>query len=71
MQMFSTDDLDVLNALAIAPSMAVDNAMNHEQLLKEVLARAAYGCFMPQHDVDETASLYRYMKFFGKKRNDD
>jgi adenylate cyclase len=33
--------------------MAVDNAMTHEQLLKEALARAAYARFMPRHVVDE------------------
>jgi adenylate cyclase len=51
--MFSTDDLDLLNALAVETSMAVDNAITHEQLLKEALARAAYGRFMPRHVVDE------------------
>jgi adenylate cyclase len=53
MKMFSTDDLDLLNALAVETSMAVDNAITHEQLLKEALARAAYGRFMPRHVVDE------------------
>jgi len=50
---FSTDDLDLLNAIAVTTSMAVDNALTHEQLLKEALARAAYGRFMPQHVIDE------------------
>jgi adenylate cyclase len=53
MKTFSTDDLDLLNAIAVATSMAVDNALTHEQLLKEALARAAYGRFMPQHVIDE------------------
>ncbi|MBI3950948.1 MAG: FHA domain-containing protein [Acidobacteria bacterium] len=53
LKMFSVDDLDLLNALAVETSMAVDNATTHEQLLKEALARAAYGRFMPQHVVDE------------------
>src|SRR5207247_2041040 len=53
LKMFSTDDLDLLNALAVETSMAVDNAITHEQLLKEALARAAYGRFMPRHVVDE------------------
>ena len=53
MKMLGTDDLDLLNALAVETSMAVDNAMTHEQLLKEALARAAYGRFMPRHVVDE------------------
>lgn len=50
---FSTDDLDLLNAVAVTTSMAVDNALTHDQLLKEALARAAYGRFMPQHVIDE------------------
>jgi adenylate cyclase len=50
---FGTDDLNLLNALAVETAMAVDNAMTHEQLLKEALARAAYGRFMPQHVVEE------------------
>ena len=52
-KMLSTEDLDLLNALAVETSMAVDNAITHEQLLKEALARAAYGRFMPRHVVDE------------------
>ena len=46
-------DLDLLNALASTASMAIDNAKAHEQLLKETLARAAYGRFMPEHVVNE------------------
>lgn len=50
---FSADDLDLLNMLAVETSMAIDNARTHEQLLREALARAAYGRFMPHHVVDE------------------
>mgnify|MGYP001170010393 CR=1 FL=1 len=50
---FRADDLDLLNAIAVSTSMAVDNTLTHEQLLKEALARAAYGRFMPQHVIDE------------------
>src|SRR5581483_5910032 len=45
---FSSDDLDLLNALAVAASMSIDNANTHDQLLREALARAAYGRFMPR-----------------------
>jgi adenylate cyclase len=51
--MFSADDVDLLNALAVATSMAVDSVMTHDQLVKEALARAAYGRFVPRHVVDE------------------
>jgi adenylate cyclase len=53
MQVFGEDDLDFLNAVAGGTSIAVDNAMTHKQLVKEELARAAYGRFMPKHVVDE------------------
>lgn len=50
---FSVDDLDVLNALAVQAAMAVENAMSHERLVNEALARAAYGRFMPRHVVEQ------------------
>jgi adenylate cyclase len=53
MQVFTPDDLDMLNAIAAQTSMAVDNAMTHDQLVKEALARAAYGRFMPRHVVEQ------------------
>jgi adenylate cyclase len=53
---FSSDDLDLLNAVAAAASMAFDNATKHDQLLKEALARATYGRFMPPHVVDQILS---------------
>ncbi|HVF92029.1 MAG TPA: adenylate/guanylate cyclase domain-containing protein [Blastocatellia bacterium] len=53
MKLFSADDLDMLNALAAQTSMAVENATTHDQLLREAIARAAYGRFMPQHVVEQ------------------
>jgi adenylate cyclase len=53
MKMFSEDDLDLLNAIAGATSIAVDNAVSHERLLREELARAKYSRFMPRHVVEE------------------
>ena len=52
LKMFSEDDLDLLNALAAETAIAVDNAITHDQLLREALARATYGRFMPKHVVD-------------------
>jgi adenylate cyclase len=46
-------DLDLTNALASTVSMAIDNAKAHDQLVKEALARVAYGRFMPEHVVKE------------------
>ena len=53
MKVFTPENLDMLNALAAQTSMAVDNAMTHDQLLKEALARATYGRFMPKHVVEQ------------------
>jgi adenylate cyclase len=53
MKIFTPDNLDMLNALAAQASMAVDNAMTHDQLVKEALARATYGRFMPRHVVEQ------------------
>jgi adenylate cyclase len=50
---FSEDDLELLNALAGGTSIAVDNAITHNQLVNEALARATFGRFMPQHVVEE------------------
>ena len=52
-RIFAPEDLDMLNALAAQAAMAVDNAMTHEQLVKEAVARAAYGRFMPRHVVEQ------------------
>lgn len=52
-KLFGEDDLDLVNALAAETSIAVDNALSHEQLVKEALARAAYCRFVPPHVVDE------------------
>ncbi|HET8677687.1 MAG TPA: adenylate/guanylate cyclase domain-containing protein [Blastocatellia bacterium] len=53
MQTFTEDDLDLLNALAAVTSIAVDNAITHKQLVREALARAKFGRFMPPFIVDK------------------
>lgn len=50
---FSPDDLDLLNAIAVQTSMALDNATAHERLMKEALARESFGRFLPEHIVNE------------------
>ncbi|HEU4388008.1 MAG TPA: FHA domain-containing protein, partial [Blastocatellia bacterium] len=52
-RIFAPEDLDMMNALAAQAAMAVDNAMTHDQLVKEAVARAAYGRFMPRHVVEQ------------------
>ena len=49
---FTTDDLELLNAIAGATSSAIDNAKSYELLSREALARAAYGRFLPRHVVE-------------------
>jgi adenylate cyclase len=50
---FSPDDLDLLNAIAVQTSMALDNATAHDRLMHEALAREAFGRFLPDHIVNE------------------
>jgi adenylate cyclase len=50
---FSPDDLDLLNAIAVQTSMALDNATAHDRLLHEAQAREAFGRFLPDHIVTE------------------
>ncbi|MEW6730434.1 MAG: adenylate/guanylate cyclase domain-containing protein [Acidobacteriota bacterium] len=49
---FSSDDLDLLNAVASQAAIAVDNARAYEQLAREAVARASYQRFMPNHVID-------------------
>jgi adenylate cyclase len=65
MKGFTAEDLDMLNALAAQASMAVENAITHDQLVKEALARAAYGRFMPRHVVDQILANPRALSLGG------
>ena len=49
---FSSDDLDLLNAVAAQAAIALDNARAYEQLAQEAIARASYQRFMPNHVID-------------------
>ncbi len=69
MQMFSEDDLDLLNAIAGATSISVDNAISHERLLREELARAKYSRFMPRHVVEEILANPDALSLGGKNAN--
>ena len=53
MKILREDDLELLNAVAAEASIAVDNAITHNQLVREELARAKYRRFMAPHVVDE------------------
>jgi adenylate cyclase len=52
-QVFGPDDIDLLNAIAVQTSMALDNATAHDRLMHEALAREAYSRFLPDHIVNQ------------------
>lgn len=49
---FSSDDLELLNAVASQVAIAVDNASAYERLSQEAIARSSYQRFMPNHIID-------------------
>ncbi len=68
-KVFTDADLDLVSALAAATAIALDNARTHEQLLKEALARAAYGRFIPRHVVDEILANPQALSLGGSNRS--
>jgi adenylate cyclase len=55
-QTFSSDDLDLLNAVAVQTGMAIDTVRAHEALQREAQAREKYERFLPQQLVDDVMS---------------
>ena len=53
MQTFSSDDLDLLNAVAVQTGIALDTVRAHEALQREAKAREKYERFLPQQLVDD------------------
>lgn len=53
MQTFSSDDLDLLNAVAVQTGIALDTVRAHEALRREAKAREKYERFLPQQLVDD------------------
>lgn len=52
-QTFSSDDLDLLNAVAVQTGIALDTVRAHEALQREAKAREKYERFLPQQLVDD------------------
>ncbi|MFN7976913.1 MAG: adenylate/guanylate cyclase domain-containing protein [Vicinamibacterales bacterium] len=52
-QTFSSDDLDLLNAVAVQTGIAIDTVRAHEALQREAKAREKYERFLPQQLVDD------------------
>jgi adenylate cyclase len=50
---FSSDDLDLLNAVAVQTGVAIDTVHAHEALQREAQAREKYERFLPQQIVDD------------------
>jgi adenylate cyclase len=50
---FSTDDLDLLNAVAVQTGIAIDTVRAYEALQREAKAREKYERFLPQQLVDD------------------
>jgi adenylate cyclase len=62
---FGPEDIDLLNAIAVQTSMALDNATAHERLMREALAREAYGRFLPDHIVNQILASPDSLKLGG------
>ncbi len=52
-QTFSSDDLDLLNAVAVQTGIALDTVRTHDALQREAKAREKYERFLPQQLVDD------------------
>lgn len=52
-QTFSSDDLDLLNAVAVQTGIALDTVRAHDALQREAKAREKYERFLPQQLVDD------------------
>jgi adenylate cyclase len=52
-QAFSSDDLDLLNAVTVQTGIAIDTVRAHEALQREAKAREKYERFLPQQLVDD------------------
>ncbi len=52
-QAFSSDDLDLLTAVAVQTGVAIDTVHAHEALQREAKAREKYERFLPQQLVDD------------------
>ena len=53
LQTFSSDDLDLLNAVAVQAGIAIETARTHDALQREAKAREKYERFLPQQLVDD------------------
>ncbi len=52
-EIFSSDDLDLLNAVTVQTGIAIDTVTTYEKLQREAQARSNYERFLPQQIVDD------------------
>ncbi len=64
-KVFGSEDLDLLSAIASQTSMALDNSNAHNRLMKEALAREAYGRFLPDSIVSKILESPESLKLGG------
>jgi len=62
---FTTDDLDLLTAVAAQAAIALDNARTHEKLQRDAEAKLTYQRFLPAHVVEEILQSPQSLKLGG------
>ncbi len=62
---FTSEDLDLLNVVAAQAAIAVDNASAYDQLAREAVRRASYQRFLPSHVVDSILQSPQDLKLGG------
>lgn len=68
LEAFSSDDLDLLNAVTVQMGIAIDTVTTHERLQKEAQARANYERFLPQQIVDDILRSPEKVKLGGVRQ---
>ena len=65
---FSSDDLDLLNAVAVQTGIAIDTVTTYERLQREAQARSNYERFLPQQIVDDILRSPEKVKLGGVRQ---
>jgi adenylate cyclase len=65
LDVFTEDNLELMNAVASQVSVAVESAITHKQLSRAALARAAYQRFLPAHVVEQIVESPDSLKLGG------
>jgi adenylate cyclase len=68
LESFSSDDLDLLNAVAVQTGIAIDTVTTYERLQREAQARSNYERFLPQQIVDDILRSPEKVKLGGVRQ---